>query len=107
MQVRHGEGLASHFGPESCAAVREGCGEALTGETTGQPLSREISELEMPTLFSQTEGHTATDARRESGVDLPRSETLSMLGSLLRRNWEISSGPAGGRGGRGGEGGKP
>jgi GTPase involved in cell partitioning and DNA repair len=30
-----------------------------------------------------------------------------MSGSLLRRNWEISSGPAGGRGGRGGEGGKP
>jgi hypothetical protein len=30
-----------------------------------------------------------------------------MLGSLLRRNWEISSGPAGGWGGWGGEGGKP
>jgi len=79
----------------------------LTGETTGQPLSREISELGMPTLFSQTEGHTEPDASRESGDDSPRSETLSMSGSLLCRNWEISSGPAGGRGGRGGEGGKP
>ena len=29
------EGLASHDGPESCAGVREGAGEALTGVRTG------------------------------------------------------------------------
>lgn len=107
MQVRHGEDLASHSGPESCAAHREVRGEALTRETTGQPWSREISEFGMPTLFSQTEGHTAQGARRESCGDPTRSKTLRMSGSLLHRNWEISSGPAGGKGGRGGEGGKP
>ena len=35
MQVRHGEGLAIHTGPESCACIREGAGEALTGGRTG------------------------------------------------------------------------
>ena len=41
MKEPHGEGLASHTGPESCAVVREGGGEALTGERAGRPLSRE------------------------------------------------------------------
>jgi len=107
MQVRHGEDLASHSGPESCAAHREGRGEALTRETTGQPWSREISEFGMPTLFSQTEGDTVPGANRKPGDDPTRSKTLSMSGSLLHRNWESSSDPAGGRGGRCGEGGKP
>ena len=107
MQVRHGEDLASHPGPESCAAFREGRGEALTRETTGQPCSREISACGMPTLFSQTEGHTVPDAKGKSGGGPPRSKTLGMSRRLLHRNWEISPGPAGGSSGRGGEGGKP
>jgi len=35
------EGIANHTGPESCVVHREVQGEALTGETVGQPLSRE------------------------------------------------------------------
>ena len=35
MQVRYGEGLAIHTDPESCAGIREGAGEALTGARTG------------------------------------------------------------------------
>ena len=31
----HVEGVAIHGGPESCADVREGVGEALTGVRTG------------------------------------------------------------------------
>jgi hypothetical protein len=42
VQVHYGEGVANHTGPESCAAYREVCCEALTGERAGQPLSREI-----------------------------------------------------------------
>ena len=42
MEVLYGEGLASRTGPESCAAVRKGRGEALTGEAAGWVLSREI-----------------------------------------------------------------
>jgi len=35
VQVRYGEGLAIHTDPESCAVVREGFGEALTGARIG------------------------------------------------------------------------
>ena len=35
------EGVANHIVPESCAANREVCREALTGVLAGQPLSRE------------------------------------------------------------------
>ena len=39
MQVRYGEGLAIHTDPESCAGIREGAGEALTGARIGGVLS--------------------------------------------------------------------
>jgi len=42
VQVRYDEGLAIHIGPEPCAGIREGVGEASVGERVGQPLSREI-----------------------------------------------------------------
>lgn len=32
MKESNDEGVANHIGPESCAFVREGRGEALTGE---------------------------------------------------------------------------
>jgi hypothetical protein len=35
VQVRCGEGLAIRTDPESCAGIREGAGEALTGARTG------------------------------------------------------------------------
>ena len=41
MEVHRSEGVANHTVPESCGARREACVEALTGEHTGQPLSRE------------------------------------------------------------------
>jgi hypothetical protein len=44
MQESYGEGVASHAGPESCAGVREGVGEALTGGDAGRVLSREIHD---------------------------------------------------------------
>ena len=36
MRVHHGEGVATHIDPESCAGIREGTGEALTGVRIGQ-----------------------------------------------------------------------
>lgn len=35
MEVSHGEGVASHTGPESCGDDREVVAEALTGERAG------------------------------------------------------------------------
>ena len=43
--------MANHSDPESCVTHREVCGEALTGETAGQPLSREIKKIRMPTVL--------------------------------------------------------
>ena len=43
MKVPTMEGVANHVVPESCAANREVCREALTGVLAGQPLSRERS----------------------------------------------------------------
>ena len=41
MKESHDEGVASHIGPESCAVVCKGQGEALTGVRAGRVLSRE------------------------------------------------------------------
>ena len=41
VEVHCDESVANCIGPESCAVAREGNGEALTGESIGQPLSRE------------------------------------------------------------------
>ena len=38
VRVPYDEGVANHIGPESCAGVREGVSEALTGERTGQAI---------------------------------------------------------------------
>ena len=41
MQVHCDEGVAIRIGPEPCAGVREGAGEASVGVRAGQPLSRD------------------------------------------------------------------
>src|SRR5258706_15823334 len=58
VQVHYGEGVANHTGPESCAAYREVCGEALTGERAGQPLSHEIFLIQDADVVTYTEGKT-------------------------------------------------
>jgi hypothetical protein len=41
MKEPYEKGVATHLDPESCAVVREGGGEALTGARVGWVLSRE------------------------------------------------------------------
>ena len=46
MQVRHGEGVAIHADPESCAGhCREAVREALTGARIGEVLSGESNAV--------------------------------------------------------------
>ena len=59
MQVHHDEEVANRIDPESCAAAREGIGEALTGDRTGQPLSRESTLFPGADVVPLTEGNTA------------------------------------------------
>lgn len=94
MKVRHRKGIANHPDPESCGGAREGVVEALTGESAGQPLSREIRQSGAPTLLSEAEGHIVEGATRESSTSPTRSKTLSMRRSSPNRNCEISPAPA-------------
>jgi hypothetical protein len=48
VQVHHGEGVATHTGPESCVWRREASGEALTGEYAGQVVSGESNQSGVP-----------------------------------------------------------
>ena len=71
MQVHCDEDVASRIDPESCAGAREGVGEALTGERTGQPLSCERKVILGADAVPHAEGNTmgrvsasASSARR-------------------------------------------
>ena len=89
MKVHYGEGVANRTGPESCAAYREVCGEALTGEHIGQPLSRDRKTVPDADAVSCAEGNTVrrvTRASRRSGVVIEPG----MYGRSLRGNREIS-----------------
>ena len=58
--VPYDEGVAIHIGPEPCADVRKGAGEASAGECTGQPLNRErpiiLGAGTVPNVEGQTHG---------------------------------------------------
>ncbi len=67
MRESYGEGLASHTGPESCAGVREGLGEALTGVHAGRVLSREmLLDSRVPTLWTQRKAIPCASLAREA-----------------------------------------
>ena len=88
MQVRCTEGLANHSGPESCAGIREGVSEALTGEYAGQPLSCERLLSRVPTRF-ETWKATRTDALRRASGRPGVVGDPGMRGRFLYGNREI------------------
>src|ERR1700674_2788185 len=93
MKESYGEGRASHTGPESCAAVREGEREALTGGRAGRVLSRESTSLRDADAVE--EGGRPHPARRyrETRRSPARSETPRMLGHTSRENRESPGSP--------------
>jgi RNA-directed DNA polymerase len=104
MKEPYVEGVANHDGPESCAGVREGVGEALTGVRAGRVLSREINEFEVPTLLSEAEGNTpaAVVARRwvtsRGRRPLARAESFcARTGRSTRRSRRMAPWAASGR----------
>src|SRR3984893_16456619 len=70
VQVHHDEGVANRIDPESCADVREGIGEALTGERIGQPLSRDSTLILGADVVPLTEGNT--DGRDSASAQTTR-----------------------------------
>ena len=58
VKVHHGEGVAIHTDPESCANGREAAREALTGARAGQPLSGERLHNRSADVIQSAEGNT-------------------------------------------------
>jgi len=58
VQVHCDEGAAIHIGPEPCAGIREGDGEASAGERIGQPLSCENKIVPGADVLINAEGNT-------------------------------------------------
>jgi hypothetical protein len=77
VQVPYGEGVANHIGPEPCADVRKGAGEASAGECTGQPLNRERPIIPGADTVPNVEGHTHGRAICERPDDPAWSQTLA------------------------------
>ncbi len=89
MKVHHGEGVASHTGPESCGARREARVEALTGVRIGWVLSRESSIVQGADAVASAEGDMVRRATRVPGWPCV-VEDPSMCARSLRGNREIS-----------------
>ncbi len=83
MEESYGEGIASHTGPESCAAVRE----ALTGVRAGRVFSRESALRSADAVRRSGRPHPAR-RYRETRRSSARSETPGMLGYTSRENRE-------------------
>ncbi len=90
MQESYGEGLATHTGPESCAAVRE----ALTGVRAGRVFSRERTILRDADAVGVGGRPHPGRRHRETPRSPARSETPCMFGHTSRENRESPWSPA-------------
>jgi hypothetical protein len=88
------EGVASHGDPESCAGVREGGGEALTGARAGRAIEPRNQGVRGADVVVTAEGNIAGGVRRESPGDPARSEIHGMYGISMHENREIPLSPA-------------
>ena len=104
MKESYSEDLASHAGPESCASARKDRGEALTGGSAGELLSREIIRVRGADAVSVSGRQHALSRKGERQVRHARSQNLRMHGHTSRENREIPWPPVGdGAMGRGGK----
>ena len=90
MKESYVEGIANHDGPESCARVREGRVEALTGGSMGWVLSRETTPRR-ESVGTDRGAEVVWPHRRQHGAlrhgkrrtDPARSETPRTCGRIL------------------------
>ena len=81
--------VATHIGPESCGATREGGDEALTGERAGRVLSRESTLLRDADAVEVSGRPHRAHRYREVCLSPARSETPSTYADTSRGNREI------------------
>jgi hypothetical protein len=79
VKVPHDEGVATHINPEPCAVAREGNGEALAGEHTGQPLSRESIAILGADAVHGAEGNMDERASASARPTRRGPETLACM----------------------------
>src|SRR5215470_16087719 len=89
MKELYVEGLASHDGPESCAGVGEGAGEALTGVRAGGAIEPRTVDVRGAGAVSLSGRHHRRQRHRELAVDPARSENLCVRGTDRRENREV------------------
>src|SRR5713226_309610 len=100
MKESHGEGVATHTGPESCATVREDGREALTGGGAGRVFSRERTLLRDADAVEPSGRPHPRRRYRETLWSPARSETPCTHRHTSRENREspcppVGDGPAG------------
>jgi hypothetical protein len=78
VQVRRDDGVAIHIGPEPCAVVRKGGGEASVGEHIGQPLS--LAKIHIPGADAVAKAKGDTDGRASASARTTRRG---------RRTWHV------------------
>src|SRR6266851_2929444 len=93
MKESYESGSATHIGPESCGAAREGGVEALTGECAGRALSRVSQLLRGADALGESGRLHRVHRYREVCLSPARSETPCTYGSTSRGNREIPSSP--------------
>jgi len=96
MKESYRKGVATRSGPESCVVVRKDGDEALTGESAGWVLSREIKTptrkrrvLSGADALERGGRRNSLRRYREAQRDPTRSETPSMRGNTAHGNREI------------------
>jgi hypothetical protein len=100
MEVSNVKGLANRDDPESCGGARKGAVEALTGESAGWVLSREIPNARDADPVGEWGRPQLMFRIGEEHWYPARSEAPGMHGSNLRENREILRSPQPARWGR-------
>jgi hypothetical protein len=85
--------VATHIGPESCGAAREGGVEALTGEHAGRVLSRVRDSLRDADAVGESGRPHPVHRYREERWSPARSQTPCTYADTSRGNREIPSSP--------------
>ena len=85
--------VATHIGPESCGAAREGGVEALTRECAGRVFSRVRNSLRDADAVGESGRLHRVHRHGEVHRGPARSETPCTYGSTLRGNREIPCPP--------------
>ena len=93
MKKSHESGVATHIGPESCGAAREGGVEALTGDRAGRVFSRVRNSLRDADAVGGSGRPHRVHRYREVYQSPARSETPSTYGDTSHGNREIPSPP--------------